>query len=303
MIEYFIKKRGEVEKIGKCIDGCWINVINPTESEVDSLVKDFELDKEIINQGLDIYEEPRFEVEDKKTYIFLSAPTEKIHHEYMSSFLVVYSKKNLITISKYNLEILEKLYSLRNIRIFNSERNLLRILYFISKSFEDSVHKIAREIKRNRTELSKLREKDIRKLIEYEDILNNYITPFGEIIHNYTRILNTKLIILPERDEDKLEDLIIALNETLNLCKSSLKTITNMRNYYSTQLSTNLNKTVTILTIFTIFLAIPTLIASVYGMNVNLPLQSSSKLLIILGGVVFGIWISMFSLLKILKLI
>ena len=71
--------------------------------------------------------------------------------------------------------------------------------------------------------------------------------------------------------------------------KQTLKTISNMRGYYSTKLSNDLNKTVTVLTLVTIFLSIPTLISSVYGMNIPLPMQGSGNILPILGGITLGI--------------
>ena len=76
-----------------------------------------------------------------------------------------------------------------------------------------------------------------------------------------------------------------------------------MRDYYSTKLSNDLNKKVTLLTIFTIFLTIPTLVSGIYGMNIVLPMQSFSGILIILGILVLGIWALMFFILKIFKVI
>ena len=69
------------------------------------------------------------------------------------------------------------------------------------------------------------------------------------------------------------------------------------------KLSNELNKKVTILTLFTIFLAIPTLIAGIYGMNISLPFQANASILIILAGLVIGIWGLMFFVLKKIKII
>ncbi len=235
--------------------------------------------------------------------MFLSAPTERVQHEDLSSFLVIFTKKELFTISKYPLEIFDKMIATKKIKDFTSSRNLLRILFYVSKSFENSVHKIMKEVKVNKADINKLRDKDIAKLINYENTLNSYITPFGEIIHSYSSILKTNLISIQENSEEKLEDWIIALNETLNLCKSTLKTITNMRSYYSTRISNDLNKTITLLTISTIFISIPMLLASIYGMNIVLPYQNSPHIFSILVVIVFIIWALMISIFKFSKII
>ncbi len=306
MIKYFLKKKLEKEftAVKEYSKGCWVNVINPTDKEIDFLVKKFKLDKDNVIDGLDIYENPRFETENQKVYIFLTAPTENLLSEYDSSFLIIYSKGLFITISKYSLEIIDKLLNIKTkSENFSFSRLLLKALFLISRMFEFSVRKIIREIKKNKKDLRKLTDKDIVKLIQEEDKLNQYISSFGATIRTYNQILREKIFSHFKKDKERIEDLIIDLNETLTLCKYTLKSISNMRDYYSTKLSNDLNKKVTILTIFTIFLTIPTLIAGIYGMNIILPLQTSSNILTLLGGIVLGIWILMFTILKISKII
>ena len=140
-------------------------------------------------------------------------------------------------------------------------------------------------------------------MIQEEDKLNEYVSSFEAIIQTYNRILREKTINFFKKDAEIIEDLIIDLNETLSLCKSTIKSISNMRGYYSTKLSNDLNKKVTLLTIFTIFLTIPTLVAGVYGMNIILPMQNYPNILVVLGFLVLGIWILMFSILKMFKII
>jgi len=306
MIEYFNlnKESKQVEKSEEFSTNCWINVSNPSSEEIDFLVNNFKLGKENIIDGLDIHENPRFEIEDKKTYIYLTAPTNKIKQEYDSSFLIVYSKNFFLTLSKYNLEIFNAVLSdKKNNQIFSKSRNLVKVLYSLSRFFEKSVHKIIKETKENKADLQKLSNKDIEKLINDEDKLTIYISSFGSTINTYKRISRDKSLTFLKKDEEIIEDLIIDLTESLDLCKQTLKSISNMRNYYTTKLSNNLNKSVNILTIFTIFLSIPTLISSIYGMNISLPLQSNSKVVFLLALLVISIWIVMFFILRKIKMI
>ncbi len=305
MIEYYVKRKNENEftKLKDYAKKCWINVINPTDEEIELLVDKFKLSKDNLIDGLDIYENSRFEIEDKKIYIFLTTPTERIQGEYDSSFLIIYSNEFFMTLSKYPLEVIDKLLSLKSKSELSFSRQLLKVLYIISRTFELSVRNIIRETKKNKKDLNKLNDKDIAKLIREEDRLNGYISSFGAITQTYNRVLREKKINFFKKDEGIIEDLIIDLNETLILCKDVLKTISNMRDYYSTKLSNDLNKKVTLLTVFTIFLTIPTLIAGIYGMNIVLPLQSNLNIFSILGIFVIGIWVLMFFILKKFKII
>ncbi|MBA7638680.1 hypothetical protein ES703_46336 [subsurface metagenome] len=306
MIEYYFKKKNEKEftKLNEYSKRCWINVTNPTNEEINFLIEKFKLSKDNLIDGLDIHENPRFEIEDKKIYIYLTTPTEKILSEYDSSFLIIYSRELFMTFSKYSLEIIDKLLSIkRETTDFSFSRQLLKMLFILSRMFELSVRKIIRETKKNKKDLNKLTNKDIAKLIQEEDKLNEYVSSFEAIIQTYNRILREKTINFFKKDAEIIEDLIIDLNETLSLCKSTIKSISNMRGYYSTKLSNDLNKKVTLLTIFTIFLTIPTLVAGVYGMNIILPMQNYPNILVVLGFLVLGIWILMFSILKMFKII
>jgi magnesium transporter len=306
MIEYYnkSKEKDKIEKIDKFTKGCWIDVTNPNLEEIEFLVKEFKVEEANLYDGLDIHENSRFEIEDNKTYIYLTSPTNKIKHEHDSSFLVVYARDFFMTISKNSLEIFDKiLNSKTTFKRFNNSRNLVKILFLLSRLFEKSVHKILKETKANRADLSKLRNKDIEQLIDYEDTLNTYTASFGGTINTYSRILRDKSVKFAKEDEEIVEDLIIDLNETLDLCKQTLKKISNTRNYYSTKLSNELNKTVTLLTLVTIFLAIPTLFSSIYGMNIPLPFQTSTKLFPILGLVLIGIFAILLIVMKRTKLI
>ena len=145
MIKYFFKKKDGKEFIiiNKYSKGCWINVVNPTNKEINFLVEKFKLSKDNLIDGLDIYENPRFEIENKKAYIFLTTPTENLSSEYDSSFLIIYSKEVFITLSKYPLEIIDKLSNTKNpSENFSFSRVLLKILFLISRAFELSVRKI-----------------------------------------------------------------------------------------------------------------------------------------------------------------
>lgn len=292
MIEYYYKKKtkDQIEKISGFKKGCWINVVNPSSEELEFLTKEFKVPESNLIDGLDIHESPRFDVEDKIAYIYLNAPTNKIKHEHDSSFLVVYAKDFFMTVSKYSIEIFEKILNSRvQFEKFDNSRNIVKILFVLSRMFEKSVHKIIKDTKSNKADLSKLKNSDIETLIGHEDKLNNYIVSFGSIIQTYQKVLRDRTIALLKRDEEIIEDLIVDLDETLNLCKQTLRTISNMRTYYSTKVSNDLNKTVTVLTLVTIFISIPTLISSIYGMNVPLPMQNSSSILYILGAFAVGI--------------
>jgi len=305
MIEYYKKsdRKNQIEKVKLPMKGCWVKVVNPTEEEIKLLSDKFNLDQEQIRDGLDIHETPRVDSEDDKIYIHSTVPTETISQDHDSSFLIIITKEHFFSISKHKLEIVDStLDSKRETKNFSNSKNLFKLLFGISRSFENSVGEISKELKKSRFDISKIKTKDLEKLIKYEDRLASYTSSFGATIHIYHKIIREKSINLAEEDREEIEDLIIDLNETLVLCNETLQSISNRRNYYNAKLSNDLNKTVLILTITTVFLSIPTMIGGIYGMNIPLPYQEKENLVYMVFGIILVIWVGMFFGLKKLKI-
>ncbi len=72
-------------------------------------------------------------------------------------------------------------------------------------------------------------------------------------------------------DKDLIEDLILNNEQLIEGGRSSVKSIVNIREAYSTIASTNLNRTMKILTAATVLIALPNVFFGMYGMNVILP--------------------------------
>jgi Mg2+ and Co2+ transporter CorA len=187
-----------------------------------------------------------------------------------------FAHRFFLDVSKEDLGFLDKLFRSSGFINKNNNRALLQFLSYISKSFGFSVNRIWKSVKKDRKNLIKLNSKNILDLVKQEDILNDYLFSFSSLIDVYTKVIKSRTISFGDDEKDFVEDLVVDLNQTFNSCKSALKTITNMRDYYSTTLSNNLNNTLKILTIFTVFLTIPTLLASLYGMNILAAIQQFS---------------------------
>jgi magnesium transporter len=93
-----------------------------------------------------------------------------------------------------------------------------------------------------------------------------------------------------EDDREMVEDLRIDNTQVVESARALLKTIQNVRNSAEAILTNTLNNRIKILTVLTILLTIPTIISSLFGMNVPLPFAEQSYafgfvLLLVLGTV------------------
>ena len=116
-----------------------------------------------------------------------------------------------------------------------------------------------------------LRVKDIATLAEYERKLNDYLDALIPMNWAVEKLLATSGLRLRADDKEDVEDLSIDLEQVIARCKSLLRTITNVRDSYRAVMDTRLNETIRLLTVITVALTIPTMIAGLFGMNVPVP--------------------------------
>ncbi len=271
MITYFKRtlKDNKLKKLKEFEVGSWINVINPTNEEINFLSEKFRLDKQNLISGLDENEIPRVEFTRKATYIF----TKTIFENYeLQTYLIVKGYDFLLTLSKKEPDFIKRILENR-IKFVTTQKLkcIIKIFYEINKKFEFSTIDIVKKVRSKKRLTSKLKERDINVLLEYEDVLNDFVSYYHYINLLYEKIV--KRIKFFESDKKIIEDLIIDSKEGFNLCKSSLKMISNIRNYHMILLSNKLNRIITLLTIFTILIASTEAISGIFGMNVKLPLQ------------------------------
>ena len=123
------------------------------------------------------------------------------------------------------------------------------------------------------SDINNLSPRDIATFVEYERKLNDYLDALIPTNVALEKTLNprTKLIRLGEEDQEMVEDLSVDIEQVIARCKSLLRTITNVRDSYRAVMDTRLNETMRILTVATLALTIPTMLAGLFGMNVDFP--------------------------------
>ena len=154
---------------------------------------------------------------------------------------------------------------------------MLQIFDQIDDDYESKLNSISRQIKtiRSRLRVEQIRNKDFIDFVTIEDVLNDFLSALSPTNSILRRLLLGRHIKLAEDDKDLVEDLLLNNEQSIVGCKASLKTIVNIREAYSTIMANNLNQVIRLLTVLTLVISLPTLLASVYGMNVNLPLADS----------------------------
>lgn len=280
-------KSPELHKIKKIESGSWVQAINPTEEERNLLVETLKIDPAILEDGLDENEISRVEKEDGIFYMIIRFPT--IKDDFISTFplLVIVTEEHIATVCKEEEHITQ--YFLKKDDDFLTTKRTYFVLKAVSEIFRNYdlyLNKILKDIKQKKFEINHLRNRDILFLVQEEETLNDFISALVPTINITERILRGKYIPIYDKDVGVVEDLAMDGKQTLELSGSGLKSIKNIREAYSAILTNDLNKVMKFLTIATIVLTIPTIISSIFGMNVPLPLQDNPMAIFYIMGLI-----------------
>ncbi len=277
MIEIYKRtvKDEDLIKISEIEKGSWVSAVDPTESEVALISKKLGLEEDILKDGLDENELPYIIREENIVYAIIRVPYNNTIGVTTIPLLIAITNENVLTLCKKRDEVTEAFLQKKHFYTTQKTQFLLKTLLENVYKYETYLKRISKDVKSKKIKLEKLGNKDILNLVHFEETLNDFESSFSPILNILQRIVTGKYVSLYERDKDIIDDLVIDSKETLELTEVTLKTISNIREAYSTILSNNLNRIIKFFTAATILLTIPTVVSSIYGMNINLPLSDS----------------------------
>jgi len=274
MIKIFKTFGGYVE-VPKVEKGCWINVNHPSQEEIQRLIDEFQLPEDTINDILDTDERPRVEFEDTWSVIIMRIPVESSESNvpYFTVPLGIFIAENFtLTLCLQNNEILpiEQPSPFREQyrQITDSYNFILRLFLRSGNTYLKYLKQINQQTAMIEQDLEKsIKNRELNKLLKMEKCLVYFITAIkaNEIV--LTKLRSSKKITT-EINEDLLEDAIIENKQALEMAQIYSDIQSGMMDAFASVISNNLNVVMKQLTIITILLMIPTLIASLFGMNV-----------------------------------
>ena len=274
MISYW-KCREGFSEIHQWKSGCWVRVTKPTEEELSLLSERFAVPLDFIDDAQDIEERPRVDHEDNWVLVFVRVPCKRIDEDNETVFstapLAILIRDDVfITVSYYDNEVLDDFIRWSVRRRLNTCKGydlLLSLMlstsvwylkYLKQMNLMMSAAEERLEVKMDNDEL--MRMMGLGKFLIY------FIT---SLKGNATVLARIKLRSrsLPH-DKDLLEDVEIETQQAIDTAEIYSNILERQQETYSSVIGNNLNRIMKTLTVVTILLMIPTVVAGFYGMNV-----------------------------------
>lgn len=275
----------QLEKIDKIKKGCWINLVSPSDDEIIYICKELEISADYIKDSLDYEEKARIDTEeDDGTVLFvIDVPTiEKESDSYTYSTMplgvIIVRDDYIVTVSLRKSIVIEKFIKskVKSFVTYMKSRFLFQIMLENASSYLTYLKRINKETEIAESTLKhSMKNRELLKMLSLEKSLVYFTTSIksNEVVMEKT--LRGKFIKLYEDDEDILEDAIIENKQAIEMGKIYSDILNGTMDAYASIISNNLNGVMKFLTSITIVLAIPTMVSSFWGMNVELPFQNN----------------------------
>jgi magnesium transporter len=261
--------------------GSIINVTEPDEKELNILRTTFSVPDDFIQDVIDIDERSRTEIDEGKLYIIYRIPVRNINNGVPFSTVplgIVLSKDYMITICSRNCEVLNDCFSRsrKHAELNNYFELILHI--FIRTTF--FYHKYLKQINIETNQIEQdlvrsTRNKELHKLLKMEKCLVYFTTSLRSNDLLIAKLRSSKFITLNEYSSDLFDEAMVENKQAIEMANIYSDIQSGMMDAFASVISNNLNIVLKTLTIITIMLMIPTLIASFFGMNVPNFMESS----------------------------
>ena len=282
MVKYFVNgQRRAPDQIESFKNKCWIDLVNPSDDECEDVAQLSGIPEDMIKAALDEEERARTEFDDGNSMFIVDCPlivdSDYGGDSYTTLPLsVIYNDKCIVTVCLKGNTVLKDFITGRE--EMHTDRPVQFILKFLlgnAKRFLYCLKQIDRKTRRIQSEMEKtMRNSEIIQLLDLQNSLVYFSTSLNSNERVHEKLFKVEGVATREEYLDLYEDVIIEGKQAIETCNIYKNILSVTMDAYGSVISNNANDTMKKLTIITILLAVPTMIAGFWGMNMPVPGQS-----------------------------
>ena len=256
----------------------WVHMINPSDKEIEWVEDLTGIPGDVLKSALDEDERARIEKDDE-LLILVDIPiveddedTGGVVYNTLPLGIIV-KDKTIVTVCLKDSSVIRDflLGRVKDVVINKSARFVFRLLLSIATKYLAYLRQIDKTSQHIQTELHKsMKNKGLNGLLD----IQNALVYFSNSLRANNNVID-KLIksnsYLPkyEEDQDLIEDVGIESMQALETCNTFRDILESTMAAYSSVISNNLNNVMKVLTSITFIMSVPTVIGSLFGMNLD----------------------------------
>ncbi|MFW9965025.1 MAG: magnesium transporter CorA family protein [Candidatus Sifarchaeia archaeon] len=255
-----------------------VEIVGIRPDDLAKISQHFEIDLEDLQDVQDLDERPRLQIEDKFTMMVFRVPVDisVVEREYSTNPIGIFTNGRDIIVVQNDVVPLRKKRLRKKVQFGTTASEVIyRWLEIIIHSFEHTLDLVEETI--NKTEEDIMSDIYPSQLEWFFQLSRDAVfmeTSLKANMKVLRRLMRFNVIGRMILDEDRLEELEVDLQQQVELSAIYRELIENAMTAYDSIVSHNLNRVIKTLTSISLLVSVPTLIASIYGMNVGLPLEN-----------------------------
>ncbi len=281
MVQYYKNINRQTLKIDSAEGANWINVTPPfQENEIDNLSEALNIPRDLLTDTLDIEERARYESEDGVKLIIIKTPVEnKSLNESDADYvtipisIIITERNQVVTVNSFENVAIRRF--LNTFAKRHPERPNMMVLKIFEKVVMDFME-VLKEINHRRNILEQKlydanRNEELLYLMRVQKSLVYFVTSLRSNELLLMKMERTNFLNGDEEEQELLSDLIIEFSQALEMATTYTNILSSTMDAFASIINNNMNLVMKRLTSITILISVPTLIASLYGMNVEIP--------------------------------
>lgn len=271
----FIEMEAGLKILPAFANRCWVNVECPDEDDFNFLTQELNIPEEFLSDIADLDERPRTEHEGDWQLTILRIPVESniqgAPYTTVPIGIITNERATVSVCYKKSQMLPDFINHIRRKSInFESQSDFItRLIYSSAVWFLKYLKIIYLEVTTAEKALeSSIRNEDLLRIMRLQKSLVYFSTSIrgNEAMLGRLRTVNRAQIVDPEL----IEDVVIELRQAYNTVNIYSDIVTGTMDAFASIISNNVNTIMKRMTSLSIVLMVPTLIASFYGMNVDI---------------------------------
>jgi len=284
VIKYFINDNHKTVEIDKPQIGAWVNVSPPLkQEEFTELSTNLEIPIDFLTDSLDIDERTRFEEEDNVKLIVIKTPTENNSFNDSDAYYItipiciILTHNQIVTVNSFENPAIKKF--LNTFQNRHPDKRNMMVLKIFEKVVQDFMAHL-KEINQRRNVLEQRlydanRNEQLLQLMRIQKSLVYFVTALRSNELLFMKLERTNFLALNEDEKEYLGDLIVDNAQALEMAHIYTNILSSTMDAFASIIANNQNEVLKRLSVITIVLTFPILIASLFGMNVPSGFENS----------------------------
>ena len=278
MRKYLYFDNGFIEK-PEWQPNCWVNIECPDDDDFRFLIQKLQVPESFLDDIADTDERPRTDTEGNWLLTILRIPMQssQLGVPFITIPIgIITNNEIIVSVCYHHTDLIPDFIAhtqRKSIIVRNKLDLILRIIYSSAVWFLKYLKQINNDVTTAEKELEKsIRNEDLLRLMK----LQKTLVYFNTSIRGNEMLIGKLKNIFQDTgylDVELLEDVAIELKQAYNTVNVYSGILTGTMDAFASIISNNVNAIMKRMTSLSITLMIPTLIASFYGMNVNIHLE------------------------------